>query len=441
MPVKFDWKIFTALIISFVGYFLFGYVLHREQFLQLVSVYLILFAAYIFLLKRSDDRNFAWLIVAAIFFRITFLFSIPALSDDYFRFVWDGNLITKGVNPYLQIPSVFIQQNGNEYLQRLLDGMNSPNYFSVYPPIGQFLFAVVAFLSPNNLYGSVIILHFFCVAAEAGSIFILIKLLSQFQLPKKNVLWFALNPLVIIELSGNVHLEAILIFFLLLAVYLLVLKKNLLSSIAFAFAVCIKIVPLMFLPFLIKRLKARSIIYFLITAIVCALLFFPFINNQLISNIGSSVDLYFQKFEFNASMYFLIRWIGFQITGYNIIQSAGPWLALSVFVIVMILGWKEKKIELQNFFRMMQFSLTIFFLLSTTVHPWYITTLVMMSVITGYRYAIVWSLMIVLSYATYQTKSYNENLWLTAVEYVAVISVLIIEIKKSLKNSIDLAVN
>jgi hypothetical protein len=55
----------------------------------------------------------------------------------------------------------------------------------------------------------------------------------------------------------------------------------------------------------------------------------------------------------------------------------------------------------------------------------------MLSVITGYRFSIVWSLVVVLSYATYQTKMYEENLWLTAVEYVAVFVVLGIDLLKS----------
>jgi len=201
------------------------------------------------------------------------------------------------------------------------------------------------------------------------------------------------------------------------------------SAVAFSLSIATKLIPLLFLPFLIKRLGwKKSILYFIIIGISFLLLFLPFIDRQLIQNISSSIDLYFQKFEFNASIYYLIRWIGFQVKGYNIIQSVGPWLALSVFLSVMILLWKEKRITERNFFFMMQWSLLIFLLLSTTVHPWYITTLVMLSVFTEMRFAIVWSLVVILSYATYQTQPYNENLWLTTAEYAIVFAAIIYEL-------------
>ncbi|RDC62805.1 hypothetical protein [Adhaeribacter pallidiroseus] len=64
------------------------------------------------------------------------------------------------------------------------------------------------------------------------------------------------------------------------------------------------------------------------------------------------------------------------------------------------------------------------------MHPWYLTTLVALSVLTFYRYALVWSGLAVLSYATYQTASYHENLYLTALEYSLVFGWLIYEYKK-----------
>ncbi|MFI5134994.1 MAG: hypothetical protein ACHQD9_03980, partial [Chitinophagales bacterium] len=238
----------------------------------------------------------------------------------------------------------------------------------------------------------------------------------------------------------------VMIFFLLLAVWLLFTslrgaeRRSLpagqpgnpqlfLSAITFTFSVCTKLIPLLFLPFLIKRLGwKKSLLYFFIIGISFLLLFLPFIDKQLIENIGSSVDLYFQKFEFNASIYYIMRWIGFQVNGYDIIQSVGPWLAAVVFISVMLLMIAEKKISERNFFFMMQWSLLIYLLLSTIVHPWYLTTLVMLSVFTEMRFAIVWSLVVIFSYATYQTQPYHENLWLTAVEYVFVISILLFEV-------------
>ncbi len=460
-----SWRIEAGIGISLAGYVLTGYILHRENFVGVASVYLCLFAAYLFLMRRATKSNFSSFLVIAIVFRFAFLFSFPRLSDDYFRFVWDGIMTNLFHNPYTVLPSTFIRHSGdvNELLEQLYSRMNSPDYYTIYPPVLQFIFAFAAWLSPHSLLGAVMVLRLSCIAAEIGTLVLLKKLLHHFQLPVTNLLWYALNPLVIIELSGNLHFEAVMIFFLVLAIYLLVIAGSeatkqsptiheprldgmtssemkkagmaimprfIFSAIAFSLSIATKLIPLLFLPFLIRRLGwKRSIIYFAVIAAMLALLFLPFIDRELISNFGSSMDLYFQKFEFNASIYYIIRWIGFAVKGYNIIQSAGPWLAASVFISVMVLMVTEKKIIIRNFFSMAQWALTIFLLLSTTVHPWYLTTLVLFTVFTEMKFAIVWSLVVILSYATYQTQLYDENLWLTAAEYAAVLLTMLIEFR------------
>jgi hypothetical protein len=111
-----------------------------------------------------------------------------------------------------------------------------------------------------------------------------------------------------------------------------------------------------------------------------------------------------------------------------VIQTAGPWLASITFLFIMFLSWLEKTLTWKQFFLTMQWAITIYLLLATTVHPWYLTTLVMLSPITGYWYPVVWSLFIALTYAAYQTTPYQEQLWLVTLEYTAVVAVLFFEI-------------
>jgi len=84
----------------------------------------------------------------------------------------------------------------------------------------------------------------------------------------------------------------------------------------------------------------------------------------------------------------------------------------------------------------MLLGLTVYFLLSTTVHPWYLATLVLLSVFSNYKYVIVWSLVIVLSYLAYANKDNTENLWLIGIEYSIVFLFIIGEIfnLKTIKN-------
>jgi hypothetical protein len=96
-------------------------------------------------------------------------------------------------------------------------------------------------------------------------------------------------------------------------------------------------------------------------------------------------------------------------------------LAIAAFVAIVVIAIREKVITWQSLFQSMLMCLTAYFLLATTVHPWYITSLVLVSVFTRYRYPVVWSVLIILSYAAYRTLPYAENLWLVAFEYIVVV--------------------
>ena len=76
----------------------------------------------------------------------------------------------------------------------------------------------------------------------------------------------------------------------------------------------------------------------------------------------------------------------------------------------------------------MMWVLTIYYFISTTIHPWYIIFLVLLSIFTTYRYAIIWSAAVVLSYYAYSQADFKESLWLLGIEYISVFAYLTYEI-------------
>jgi hypothetical protein len=79
----------------------------------------------------------------------------------------------------------------------------------------------------------------------------------------------------------------------------------------------------------------------------------------------------------------------------------------------------------------MLFAFSFYLFFSTTVHPWYLATLLILSVFTNYKFPIVWSFVIILSYLAYlqlNNADKSENLWVIAIEYLIVYSVLIWEV-------------
>lgn len=430
---------YSILSLSLVGYVLLGYFTERTNFTQLITLFGLLFGGYFYLVSTNLSESFIKQgILFSILFRLSLLFMLPNLSDDYFRFIWDGRLSAHGINPFVVMPSSFIDSDqavSAGINRELFSSMNSPGYYTIYPPVLQFVFWLSAHLFPSNILGSVIVMRLFIIAAEIGSIFLFSVILKKLELPSKNTLLYALNPLVIVELSGNIHFEALMVFFLLLSIYLLLKEQMIFSAIVFSLAICSKLLPLMFLPLLPRQIGIKkSMVFYSVCGFTTILFFMPFIDQQFVGNISSSINLYFQKFEFNASIFYLVRWIGYEMVGYNVIEKAGIILSAISMLAILSTSFFQKKNHIISLFESILFCLTIYFAFATIVHPWYITTLVALSVFTSLRYPLVWSGLIVLTYFTYRSVPYSENLQLVTVEYMALFGFFIYEWNKRKNN-------
>ena len=430
-----------------------GYWTERTNSVQLIGCFVLAFGAYGYLSSRkgrpdlqslSDLENltgeektrktlkpFEVYIILGIGIRFLLLFAIPNLSDDFYRFIWDGRLLNNGINPFLELPSFYIENGlySDFLIPDLYQNLNSQQYFTVYPPVLQAIFMLATWLFPNSILGSVMVMKAVLLLFEIGSIILILKLLRHFKMPEQNVILYALNPVVILEIVGSIHFEGTMIFFSLLAIWLLVKNKWWWSAASMGMAIVAKLLPLMFLPFLIKRLKWKSIRYYFVLEIVVLLLFSPLLNKVFITNISESIGLYFQDFEYNGSFYYVLRWIGFQIEGYNMISYLSPWLSLAVAISIFGLSLNVKETTFKQLPRNMLFALTIFYLLSTTVHPWYITSMVAFGTLTRFRYPMVWSGLIFLTYFNYGYEPFQENIWLVIFEYLILLSWIIWEIK------------
>jgi hypothetical protein len=386
---------------------------------------------------ESEQLNF-WL-SAAVLYRVLLTFSIPALSDDFYRFIWDGHLLAAGYHPFAEIPSYYIDNQipvpGVTYA--LYQNLNSPDYFTVYPPVAQFIFWLSVTIFPSSIYGSVVVMKLFLIAFEIGSLVLMRLLLRRLQMPEHHLLLYALNPLVILELVGNLHLEAVMIFFVLLTLHFAANNRYIKSGVALGFAISAKLLPLVFLPSLLFRIHwRRSLLLVCAATICCLLLFLPLWNKEIVLGFRDSLGYYFSKFEFNASIFYVIRAIGFQVYGYDIIQTVGWKLALiSTLIILWIsaagtwkgLGMMERQVDQRVIGRFL-IILLVYYLFATTVHPWYITTLLAISVFTPFRFPVVWTGTIFITYTGYTEFDFHEPFATVVLEYVLVLGYLAYEI-------------
>ena len=410
-----------------------GYAVEQWQFNRIIIPYALFFLIYLIIIYYvKGEREIRFFLILSIVLRAALLFAIPALSDDVYRFIWDGRLIVHGINPFDQLPSYYL--DGSVKLegldQALFDQLNSQEYFTIYPPLAQAVFAVSVAIFPKSILGASAVMKCFLLAGEVGSLYLISKLLKKFELPKKNILIYAINPLIIIEIMGNLHFEGLMIFFLLLTYYLLVRGKIIHAAGAMALSVASKLLPLIFLPFLIRRLGwKRSIIFFSALGIFILLLFAPLTNHLFLGNFGESLDLYFRRFEFNGSIYYLLRWYGFKIVGYNLIHLFGPLLAVITLLSILSLAFFENDKNWEGLALKMMIGICIYLALTTTVHPWYLSLPLVFVVFTTFRFPILWSGLIFLTYNNYSYEQYYDNLWLVAIEYILVLLFLAYDIK------------
>ena len=94
---------------SLLFYFSFAYNLVRTDYIKLLTLYIALFVV-CYKLIQIVGYNFKFLLVTAILSRLIFIVATPNLSQDFYRFIWDGELIKNGINPYLYTPDQIMEQ-------------------------------------------------------------------------------------------------------------------------------------------------------------------------------------------------------------------------------------------------------------------------------------------------------------------------------------------
>jgi len=418
--------LYSLLIISIAGYVIMGYFIERSNFELLITVYSSLFLLSYLIIKNKGAYNFNVLLLSGILFRFCLIFSTPALSDDFYRFIWDGRIQQLGFNPFDFTPRQLLNQNSDAFLNQLFPLLNSPDYFSVYPPFSQILFKIASGIGQDNLQVNLIVLKSMIFFSEIGTIYLLYRLILKRKKDPSLILIYLLNPLVILELTGNIHFEAFMIFFFLLTVLLFYNQRFIGSAAALSLAIQAKLLPILVIPLLIKKIGfMKTAWYGLICILITALLSIGIVNTpERISHIAESLNLYYGKFEFNGGIYLFFRTIGWVAIDYNPIALISKLMILFTLTGMVYIYLKESD-TLSGFF----WILLIYLGFAAVVHPWYLTPLVAISIFVRYRFILVWSALIPLSYISYRTLPYNENYWITGLEYFIVVGYLYWEVK------------
>jgi alpha-1,6-mannosyltransferase len=420
-----------SLLLFLASIIILGYFLPRSAFIWQLSFYGLAFMTYwiIYNYSKSGLISLLFGFGIAFLFRLTLLFSVPTLSDDFYRFIFDGYLIQSGISPYCYLPDVAIEQldiQPSLYWKSLIEGMNSRLYYSIYPPLHQFFFWLSA-SAGERLMENILILRLVVLFFEILNFFFLYKIIKDWNLPESNLWLYAFNPLVILELSGNLHFEGIVLTGLLITVYFFGRKRLALSNLGWVWAVGVKMTPLIFGPILLKSWdKNKRWKFLFISAAFLFIFFWPLIMGDVLGNFWQSFRLYQSKFEFNASIYYLIRWLSGFFIDYNPIVYVGPFLNWFALLIILAISYFKKIDKPGDLVQAMVWIYLCYLLLQTVVHPWYIIPAFGISVLTKNRVFLVWTGLVFLSYSAYADEPLVvENQFLLLFEYMALAGFII----------------
>ncbi|MCC7245316.1 MAG: hypothetical protein IT269_06530 [Saprospiraceae bacterium] len=391
----------------------------RADFNTFIGVYGAAFGIYLWLLRKHQPENTSLLLAAGFLMRIVAVLAVPVLSDDAYRFLWDGGLTISGWHPFAHTPEYFANAGlFNRYCTPELFGLlNSPKYYTVYPPVCQGVFALSAWVVGGKILTGLVVLKLFLLLCEWGSIRCLRLLKNDYA-----AVAYALNPLVILEVCGNAHFEGAMIFFALWALWLLQRASLNKAAVVWALSVASKLLPLMWLPLVWARLGwAKGGRFLLAFSVASLMLFSPLLQMSVLTNMAASIDLYFQKFEFNASLYYLIRALANHFAEKNTGEILGPIMGLLSLSGLLFLTWRAIKRSDISLYALLMWSSVWHLLCSTTVHPWYVLVPFAFSLLTRWRFPLVWTGVAALSYSHYAGGLFQENYGWIAVEYCAVL--------------------
>jgi alpha-1,6-mannosyltransferase len=411
--------IFTLLagLVLLAGIYLVGYEIPRSSFFYLSLTYLLIGAAASYF-WWTDQVKYGLLL--AFLARLILVFAVPSLSDDCYRYIWDGHCTISGIHPFAHVPSALVGQGLPGLNADLLSRFNSPHYYSVYPTVLQAIFAGCAWLFPSNLYANIVSMKVFFLIFDGLAVYYILQVLRVKGIAARNVLLYALHPLVILELVGNLHAEGIMVCFLAATWYYLLQQKWSATAIFFSLSVATKLLPLLFFPLLFTYFKGADRYRFLAaTAVASLLLFAPLLLPNIVANIASSLGLYYHQFEFNASLYMIFKQIQQYFWGITAPRVVGSLLVLPTITLVFYYFVKGYKGGLSEINRPTLMLFCMYLVCSAIVHPWYVILPLFLCIFTHYRFPAIWGLLVFFTYIHYSEQAQWEPVVIT-VEYLLV---------------------
>jgi hypothetical protein len=199
------------------------------------------------------DRRTLFIIIAlATLMQSVLIFSRPTLTDDMYRYVWDGRVQAHGISPYRYPPNalelLYLRDND------VYASINRKPVVTVYPPAAEAAYFLLWRIWPNNI-------HWFQAALAAGGLLagiLLIGLLNDLGYSPARTVIFLWSPLLIFETAHAAHVDGLVLPLLVGAWWARTRERDALTGILLGVATAMKFYPALLLPFLWRPQDAKG---------------------------------------------------------------------------------------------------------------------------------------------------------------------------------------
>ncbi len=387
-----------------------------------VAATLLLYAGSRWFDRRHATLSSRMILLVALLLRVVMLPMMPSLSDDAYRYVWDGRLVLNGFNPYHYVPSDSALSDFHDELYRL---QGYPNTNTIYPPGAQLLFAVsVAVAKPFHgvFTPPFIAWKLLDVGAELIAIWLLLRLLIIAGIPTRNAILYAWHPLAVVEIAGQGHTDAFWVLAIVLFLYLYVRNRAGGGAPAVAFGASVRLFPVTLLPLWARFTPWRRLLPGMLLSIPFALLFIPLLEPRSLETFTSVLGKFTTYFEFNGGFYYAVKWAldALHIQPSNAIAGSIG-IVVQVLLLAAVWLWPIREWNLRTLAVRCLLAVSIPIVFASKVHIWYfLAPLCLVPLLQEYWLERAWrwaALIGPFTYLMYASTPPHESTWVLVLEW------------------------
>jgi len=331
----------------------------------------------LFVLRRRSPAHLLLLVVVVgLLLRVPLFFSTPILEDDYQRYLWDGAVTARGLDPYTHTPAEILAggiQPEAEWASLVAEGgavlarVNHPSLSTIYPPVAQGAFAIAHYIAPWKPIGLRVV--WLCLDLMVCSLLILGLGRVPDRAWRLAIYW--LNPLLLKEIYNSLHMELVLLVFATAALVWAGRRRIVLACASLGLAIGAKFWPILWVPLLLRfrGLRRRdALLGILVAGALAVVLVLPLL--RALTGDASGLGAYARRWEMNDSAFLLLQALFETVTPAHAALATRATVAL--LLLGLLIGLLRRPIK--NGSDLAGRALLVvaaLFLLSPTQFPWY----------------------------------------------------------------------